>query len=236
MAHPRFQSGNMTTGFIAEEYPDGFHGGVLTDAVKEAMIVAATFINAVERSRETQIEGQISQPKGPQERMWVVSIGGEDVVTSIVPMDDHAVVAIGPKKRIEVFSDWVPGEPVFHASISDNDVAIEIDRGTLGWILTTDGVSMDVKVQTERAAALHKLMPEKVAADTSKFLLCPMPGLVVSVNVEVGDEVKAGQALAVVEAMKMENILRAEKDATVKAVNAKAGDSLAVDAVILEFE
>jgi len=235
MAHPRFQSGNMTTGFIAEEYPDGFEGGVLTDEVREAMIVAATFINAVERSRDTQIEGQIAEPHGPQEKAWVVTIGGEDVVTGIFPLEDHAEVMIG-KKRIEILCDWQPGNPVFTAKIGERDYAMEIDQRPVGMMLTCDGVTMDIRVQTERAAALYKLMPEKVAPDTSKLLLCPMPGLVVSIAVAEGDEVKAGQALAVVEAMKMENILRAEKDAVIKSVNAEAGDSLAVDAVIMEFE
>ncbi|WP_020401265.1 acetyl-CoA carboxylase biotin carboxylase subunit [Kordiimonas gwangyangensis] len=235
MAHPRFQSGDMTTGFIAEEYPDGFTGGVLTDEVKEAMITAAAFINAVEVSRATQIDGQISEPRGPQERPWVVTIGGDSVTVGIMLVEDHAEISIG-KKRMPVLSDWCPGKPVFHARIGDKDFAMEIDRRPLGVMLTCDGVSMDIRVQTERAAELQKLMPEKEAPDTSKLLLCPMPGLVVSINVAEGDEVKAGQALAVVEAMKMENILRAEKDGVVKSVNAAAGDSLAVDAIILEFE
>ena len=235
MAHPRFQSGDMTTGFIAEEYPDGFTGGVLTDEVKEAMISAAAFINAVEVSRATQIDGQISEPRGPQEQPWVVTIDGDSVTVGIMLVEDHAEISIG-KKRMPVLSDWCPGKPVFHARIGDKDFAMEIDRRPLGVMLTCDGVSMDIRVQTERAAELQKLMPVKEAPDTSKLLLCPMPGLVVSVNVTEGDEVKAGQALAVVEAMKMENILRAEKDGVVKSVNAAAGDSLAVDAIILEFE
>ncbi|WP_417457521.1 acetyl-CoA carboxylase biotin carboxylase subunit [Kordiimonas sp.] len=235
MAHPRFQKGDMTTGFIAEEYPDGFEGGALSDEVREAMIVAASFINAVEVSRATQIDGQISEPRGPQERPWVVTIGGEDVVTGVMLVEDHAEIVIG-KKHIPVMTDWHPGQPVFHARIGEKDFAMEIDRRPLGLMLTCDGVTMDIRVQTERAAKLHALMPEKEAPDTSKLLLCPMPGLVVSIAVEAGDEVKAGQALAVVEAMKMENILRAEKDGVVKSVEAAAGDSLAVDAIILEFE
>lgn len=235
MAHPRFQKGDMTTGFIAEEYPDGFEGGALSDEVREAMIAAASFINAVEVSRATQIDGQISEPRGPQERPWVVTIGGEDVLTGVMLVEDHAEIVIG-KKHIPVMTDWHPGQPVFHARIGEKDFAMEIDRRPLGLMLTCDGVSMDIRVQTERAAKLHALMPEKEALDTSKLLLCPMPGLVVSIAVEAGDEVKAGQALAVVEAMKMENILRAEKDGVVKSVEAAAGDSLAVDAIILEFE
>lgn len=235
MAHERFQAGDMTTNFIAEEYPDGFEGGALSADVKEAMIVAATFINAVEQSRATQLKGQISEPQGPQGRPWAVSIDGEAIQTFIIPLEDHADVAVG-SKTIEIRANWMPGQPVFYAKIGETDFAMELDRLPLGWRLTCDGVSKDVFVQTPRGAELLALMPEKVAPDTSKFLLCPMPGLVVSVAVEVGQEVKAGQPLAVVEAMKMENILRAEKDAVVKSVEAAAGDSLAVDAVILEFE
>ncbi len=235
MAHERFQAGDMTTNFIAEEYPDGFEGGTLSADVKEAMIVAATFINAVEQSRATQLKGQISEPHGPQGRPWAVSIDCEVIQTFIIPLEDRADVAVGPK-TVEIRANWMPGQPVFYAKIGETDFAMELDRLPLGWRLTCDGVSKDVFVQTPRGAELLALMPEKVAPDTSKFLLCPMPGLVVSVAVEVGQEVKAGQPLAVVEAMKMENILRAEKDAVVKSVEAAAGDSLAVDAVILEFE
>lgn len=121
-------------------------------------------------------------------------------------------------------------------TLDDREMAIEVDKNSLGWTLTTDGVSKHVRVMSARAAELLALMPEKEAPDTSKFLLCPMPGLVVSINVEEGEEVKAGQSLAVVEAMKMENILRAEKDGVIAKISATAGDSLAVDAVIMEFE
>jgi propionyl-CoA carboxylase alpha chain len=235
MGHPRFQSGNMTTNFIAEEYPDGFEGGSLNDGVKEAMIAGATFINAIEKSRETQVEGQINSPVGPQLKPWIVALDDEEVETAIVPMEDHVEITLGDK-LIELTSHWIPGQPIINLAIGDVEYAMEIDYLPLGYRLTCDGVSKDIRIQSPRAAALYALMPEKVAPDTSKFLLCPMPGLVVSVAVGEGDEVKAGQALAVVEAMKMENILRAEKDATVKAVKAEAGDSLAVDAVILEFE
>lgn len=235
MAHPRFQSGKITTGFIAEEYPDGFKGGALSDEVKDALIAAATFINAVEQSRATQIEGQISTPSGPQERDWVIGIDADEVVCRIAPFPEYAEVSFG-EKRINIASDWVPGMPLMAATIDGNEISIEVDRNSLGWTLTTDGVAKHVRVLSRRDAELLAKMPEKEAPDTSKFLLCPMPGLVVSVAVEAGDEVKAGQALAVVEAMKMENILRAEKDGKVAKVSAVAGDSLAVDAVIMEFE
>ncbi len=235
VAHPRFAAGDMTTNFIAEEYPEGFMGGALTPRIQTLFTVAAAFMNAVEKSRESQIPGKITELTPPQDRSWVVSIGDSAVDARIVPLEDYAEVAIG-QKRYKVMSDWMPGDPVFKALINDEKVAIEIDRAPIGYRLTNDGVSADVRIQSERGAALYRLMPEKVAADMSNYLLCPMPGLIVSVAVGVGDTVKAGQALAVVEAMKMENILRAEKDATVKAVGAKAGDSLAVDEIIMEFE
>ena len=132
-------------------------------------------------------------------------------------------------------SAWWPGDPVWTGRVGDRDISVQVRRILNGANLAWRGISVDAHVYTEREAALVALMPEKVAADTSKLLLCPMPGLVKAINVTVGQDVKAGDALCTVEAMKMENILRAERDAVVKAVNAKPGDSLAVDAVIMEF-
>lgn len=235
MAHPRWQSGDISTNFIAEEYPDGFVGGVLTETVKEAMVCAALYMNAVEISRASQFEsGQIRSGIAPQDISWHVAIAGDVVVANIMPSEEGTSVLIGDK-RLEVATPWVPGNLVFKAEIDGNDIAIEIDETDIGYLLTSDGVTVDVRVQTARGAELYTLMPEKVEADMSNYLLCPMPGLVVSINVREGDEVKAGQTLAVVEAMKMENILRAEKDATISSIKTTAGESLAVDAVIMEF-
>lgn len=235
MAHPRWQSGDISTNFIAEEYPDGFNGGVLTDRVKEAMVCAALYMNAVEVSRAGQCEGdQIGDGLAPQDITWHVTIDGDVCIATIKPTEEGTAVVIGDK-ILEVATPWVPGDLVFKADIDGHEIAIEIDPADIGYLLTSDGVSQEVRVQTKRGAELYKLMPEKVEADTSKFLLCPMPGLIVTIAVAEGDEVKAGQTLAVVEAMKMENILRAEKDAVIAKVNAAAGDSMAVDAVIMEF-
>jgi len=236
MAHPRFRSGNMTTGFIAEEYPDGFLGGKLCDRIKEAMVSAALFMNALERDRDLQfMSGVIHDAVGPEERPWIITINDEDIPGNIMPIEGGALVILGDK-RFEISSDWIPGSPVFFGIIDDVEVAIEVDKAAVGYQLTSDGVSAEVRIQTENAANLYKLMPERLEVDTSNLLLCPMPGLVVSIDVEEGDEIKAGQTLAVVEAMKMENILRAEKDAVVSKVNCAAGDSLAVDEVMVEFE
>jgi propionyl-CoA carboxylase alpha chain len=149
---------------------------------------------------------------------------------------DYVPVTISPETGL--LADrcgWVPGQPVFSADLGQGPVTVQVKRIPNGYRLSYRGVAVDAHVYTEREAELAKLMPEKVAADTSKKLLCPMPGLVISISATVGQEVKAGEPLAIVEAMKMENILRAERDVVVKAVNAKKGDSLAVDAVIMEF-
>jgi propionyl-CoA carboxylase alpha chain len=132
-------------------------------------------------------------------------------------------------------SSWKPGEPVWHGTIDGAPVAVQVRPIRNGFSLFHRGIEARAFVYTESESAAARLMPAKVAADTSKKLLCPMPGLVVSIAVTVGQEVKAGETLAVVEAMKMENVLRAERDGVVKAIFAKKGDSLAVDAVILEF-
>jgi len=135
-----------------------------------------------------------------------------------------------------VESDWTPGQAVFVGTVDGAPISVQIDRAKQGYKLRYRGATVSAVVRTPLAHRLNLLMPEKIAADTSKYLLCPMPGLVKSIAVEVGQEIKAGETLAVVEAMKMENILRAEKDGTVIAIEAKPGDSLAVDAVIMEFE
>lgn len=235
MATPRFQEGRITTNFIAEEYPDGFEGGLLTEDVKHSMIAAATFMNAVERSRESQISGQISSTMAPQQQHWVAIIDDEEIPVAVMPSAEGAVVSIG-KKMINIGSDWIPGSPVFWGEINGAERFIEIDCLHVGYKLTTDGVSKEIKILRPNAAVLYRYMPEKQEADTSKMLLCPMPGLIVSMAVEVGDAVKAGQPLAVVEAMKMENILKAEKDTVITTINVKPGDSLQVDEVIMEFE
>ncbi|RMF12571.1 MAG: acetyl-CoA carboxylase biotin carboxylase subunit [Alphaproteobacteria bacterium] len=235
MNHPRFIEGRLTTGFIAEEYPDGFHGGVLSADGRTTLIAVATMMNAVEVGRAGQISGKLTDEPPSYGNDWVVSVDGEEVPVTFGLTDVGCQVLIDGTV-IPVETDWMPGEPVVHGKVGGRQVAVEVDRLQEGYLLTHDGVSLPVVVRTPRAAELAKLMPEKVAPDTSKMLLCPMPGLVVSIDVAEGEEVKAGQALAVVEAMKMENILRAERDGVVASIKAKPGDSLAVDDVIMEFE
>jgi len=157
--------------------------------------------------------------------------GGLDGPIRVALLDDKGEVV----DTLELASRWWPGNPVWSGLVRDKDVSVQVRPIANGYDLAYRGIHVPARVYTEREAELASLMPVKVAADMSKYLLCPMPGLIKAINVEEGAEVKAGDPLAVVEAMKMENILRAERDGSVKKINAKVGDSLAVDAVILEF-
>jgi len=235
MAHPRFQSGAMTTAFIAEEFPDGFEGNAIAPRVQTGMIAAAVFMNAVQVSRNSQINGRVGEITPPNQRPWVVRFGDQTFDCGVAMRDGQAIVMIG-RERYVVATTWLPGSKVFAGQIGDDHFVCEVDKTTLGYHLISDGVAVDVEVLTETQAKVRDIVPERSGPDTSNMLLCPMPGLVVSINVEEGDTVQAGQSLAVVEAMKMENILRAEKDVVVKSIKAKAGDSLAVDEIIMEFE
>ena len=232
MRHPRFQAGELTTAFIAEEYPNGFSGAPLSDGLRDRLIAIAAFLNAVERSRETQISAKANPLPG----QWVVSI--DSVQETVVPelTADGVTVKFSDGRAVAIRSAWVPGKPLFRGEVDGVGLSVAVEHTGLGYRLATAGVAMEATVLAPRAAELYAHMPEKVEVDTSKYLLCPMPGLVVSVSVAEGDEVKTGQALAIVEAMKMENILRAEKDATVAKIRVAPGDSLAVDDVIMEFD
>ncbi len=236
MAHPRFQAGdNVTTGFIAEEYPDGFAGAPMDGATRLAIAAAAAVVQAIEAERAQLIDGQLSGTGAEYGEDWVVELGGEQIPVVVRGDGDRFEVAIGDAD-IAVSTDWRVGSPLFEAVIDGVRRAMSIERQGSGLLVTTRGAGHKVRVLTPRAAALARHMIAKVPPDLSKFLLCPMPGLVVSIAVKEGDKVEAGQQLATVEAMKMENILRAQKTGTIGKVLAKAGDSLAVDAVILEFE
>ncbi|PKQ09298.1 MAG: acetyl/propionyl-CoA carboxylase subunit alpha [Alphaproteobacteria bacterium HGW-Alphaproteobacteria-12] len=240
MEHPRFRSGNITTGFIAEEYPDGFHGVPLADARAVRLAAIAVFMNGVHAARAVEITGQLANRPRHLPKEWVVSVDEwNQPVTSeeaggalrVIFLDDEG----GRKETHLVRSEWVPGQAVFYGEIDGEAMVVEATREKQGYRLRYRGASAHAVVRTATGHRLNLLMPEKIAADTSKLLLCPMPGLVKAIHVEVGQEMKMGEALAVVEAMKMENILRAEFDCTIEKINAAPGDSLAVDAVIMEF-
>ncbi len=241
MQHPRWRSGAISTGFIKEEYPEGFKPRVAEGDEREVLAAVAAVIDHQQNTRRRQITHQMSGTAVSFAKSRVVRIGGDSLRMEVSGGEDASflVTIVGDDGErgdtLTLVSNWVPGEPVWQGKVNNRDVAIQVRTRLNGLTLSYRGITVPVYVFTEREAKLAALMPVKVAADMSKFLLCPMPGLVKAINVEEGAEVKAGDPLAVVEAMKMENILRAEIDGKVKKVNAKPGDSLAVDAVILEF-
>ena len=229
MQHPRFRSGELTTGFIAEEYPDGFHGAATSDETKQHLAAIAGFIATARADRARQTDGQLASELEPPYD-WSVTIAGQ---TYAVALDEEITVDGQP---VDLALEYTPGDRLIEAEVGDVVYGIKLAVTRPGFKLTTRGAIHQVQVLPAKVAPLTQHMIAKVPPDLSRFLICPMPGLLVALNVAVGDKVEAGQPLAVVEAMKMENILRAEKSATVKAINAQQGESLAVDAVILELE
>lgn len=230
MQHPRFRSGELTTGFIAEEYPDGFHGAAADAGLIKSLAAIAGFIATAEADRARQVDGQLGGTLPPPSR-WQVKIG--DAVHDI-EMDDGAIVVDGEEFALSM--EYVPGDRLVEAEVWDEELAVKVVKTRTGFKLTTRGASHVARVLPGHIAHLASHMIEKIPPDLSKYLICPMPGLITAVHVSVGDKVEAGQPLAIVEAMKMENILRAEKAGVVKSIHASAGESLAVDAVILEME
>ena len=223
MAHPRFVAGNLTTNFIAEEFKGGFTAEHLPPGDPAMLAAIAAVVDRIHghRAGSPQSERVVMLNRAP----IAVSVSGGGLEYVVETEGRHIVIETG----------WLPGEPLVRAKVDQHDIVVQVDALGSGWRLVHEGGQADVLVLTPRQAELYALMPVKAAPDTSKFLLSPMPGLLASVAVSEGQEVKAGEALAVVEAMKMENVLRATRDGTVKTLHAKAGDSLRVDQKIIEF-
>ena len=234
MQHPRFRSGNITTGFIAEEYPEGFHGAPASDDVLRTLAGVAAFAATAEADRARRVDGQLGGRLRPPAD-WVVRIGKADHVVTI---STDGLTVDGADLPVAI--EYTPGDRLIVVEPLDEEagapLTVKLTRTRTGFTLNARGASHKVRVLPARIAPYAQHLIEKVPPDLSKFLIAPMPGLLVRLDVAPGDKVEAGQPLAVVEAMKMENILRAEKTATVKSVSAVAGDSLAVNQVILELE
>ena len=235
MDHPKFVSGDISTAFIAEEYPEGFQGATLDEAELERVVAAAAAMHRVAEIRRTQITGRLDNHERRVGENWVVTLDGREFPVRVQADKGGSTVQVNGR-ALRVESDWRPGQSLGRLTVDGAPLTLKVDRIAAGLRLRTRGADIKAYVRRPRTAELARLMPEKAAPDTSKFLLCPMPGLVVRINVAAGDEVQEGQALATVEAMKMENILRAERKGVVKSVNAEAGQSLRVDDVIMEFE
>ncbi|MEH6756707.1 MAG: acetyl/propionyl/methylcrotonyl-CoA carboxylase subunit alpha [Parasphingorhabdus sp.] len=230
MQHERFRGGNITTNFIAEEYPDGFQGAPATEELNRNLAAVGAFAAAAHADRARRIDNQLGkrlQPPGD----WEVKIG--DLIQKVTVSEEGIVV---DGIEVDLAAEYAPGNSLILATVDDIPLSVKIVKTANGFALNTYGATHKIQVLPNHIAKHSVHMIEKIPPDLSRFLLCPMPGLLVALHVKEGDAVEEGQPLAVVEAMKMENILRAEKNAVVKSVSAEQGDSLAVDAIILELE
>ncbi len=230
MQHPRFRSGELTTGFIAEEYPEGFQGAPASDELLVQLAGIAGFVATAKADRARRIDGQLAEPLDPP-GSWRVKIGNRSFDVEL--SEDGLSVDGVP---MELAMEYAPGDKIVQAEIGDEVIGVKLENTRSGFRMTTRGAIHKVEVLPANIAPLADHMIEKIPPDLSRYLICPMPGLLVSLELVEGDRVEIGQPLAVVEAMKMENILRAEKAGTIIKINAKVGDSLAVDAIILELE
>ncbi|MFN3955441.1 MAG: acetyl-CoA carboxylase biotin carboxylase subunit [Pararhodobacter sp.] len=236
MDHPKFAAGDITTAFIAEEYPEGFQGAELPEAMLRRVAAAAAAMNRVAEIRRTRVSGRMDNHERKVGDDWSVSLQGQQFALRIRADRAGATVEFADGGAMRVESDWVPGQPLARLMVDGAPLVLKVGRITGGYRLRLRGADLKAHIRTPRQAELAALMPEKLPPDTSRLLLCPMPGLVVKLSVTEGEEVFEGQALCTVEAMKMENILRAERRSRVKKINASVGGSLAVDDVIMEFE
>jgi propionyl-CoA carboxylase alpha chain len=238
MQHRRWQVGDLSTAFLAEEYPRGFHPLVPAGEVARTLAAVAAAADHVLGERKRRISGQRPGAAVTREQRRAVRLGESEIALDITREADRLLVRFagdGERSSYALASAWKPGDPIWSGTIDQRPISVQLRPVLNGFELFHRGIETRAYVYTEREAAAARLMPAKKVVDTGKAVRCPMPGLVVSIAVAEGQEVKAGETLAVVEAMKMENVLRAERDGVVKAIKAKPGDSLAVDAVIMEF-
>ena len=235
MDHPKFCAGTITTAFIEEEYPDGFEGVALPTVTLKIVAACAAAMYRLGEIRRTRVSGRIDNHERRVRDDWVVSVQGHDFTVDIAADPNGSTVHFETGSH-RIASDWTPGKSLALMNVDGTDIALKVEKCTSGFRIRFRGADMKVTVRSPRQAELAKLMIEKTPPDTSKLLLCPMPGLIVKVEVAIGDEVQEGQSLCTVEAMKMENILRAERKSVVSKIHVAPGDSLAVDTIIMEFE
>ncbi|MEJ2434133.1 MAG: biotin/lipoyl-binding protein, partial [Pseudolabrys sp.] len=238
MASERWRAGKLSTAFISEEFPEGFHPQAPEAERAEVLAGVAAAVDHVMGERRRRISGQVDGMNYTRESRRSVWLGSHEVRLEVRRENDTVAVRLageGKQAWRHLASDWKPGDRLWSGTIDSHPVAVQVRGIPNGFALSYRGVETRAYVYTEREAHYARLMPPPKIADTGKQVLCPMPGLVVSIAVKENQEVKAGETVAVVEAMKMENVLRAEIDGTVKKIHAKPGDSLAVDAVILDF-
>ncbi len=236
MDHEIFIKGEMTTAFIEEQYPEGFEGVALDEEALRKIAASAAAMHRVAEIRRTRVSGRMDNHERRVGEDWVVTLQGQAYALKVEADKEGATVRFEDGKPIRVASDWTPGDQLARLDVDDGSLVLKVGKISGGFRIRSRGADLKVHVRTPRQTELARRMPEKIAPDTSKMLLCPMPGMIVKIDVEEGDEIQEGQPLCTVEAMKMENILRAEKKGIVSKINAGPGDSLAVDEIIMEFE
>ena len=230
----RFRLGDITTAYIADEFPEGFKGIEASEWQTKSMICVAAFINSFETRRASKISGRISEQTSLRKE-WIVIIDKVHHKVSIDLEENVASISIGGQSPLKLVSEWVPGLVIFKGVLEGKSVALKIEKTKEGISVSHRGVSIDAIVCSPRAAELKIKLPERKEPDLTKLVISPMPGLMISVDVEVGQSVEEGQTVCVIEAMKMQNIIKAEANGSVKAVNVKAGESVAADEVMIEF-
>jgi propionyl-CoA carboxylase alpha chain len=234
MHSARFREGRISTAFIAEEFPEGFRGRPLDAKRGRRFAAAAVAARIIRAQRASCVSGTLNGALAAN-ACWVIRLDGDEFIAESTNLNGRRLSLRLNNSSFEADVDWDPAKPQMILTQDGEQCVFQVSREHGGYRLSQGGSSVLAAVRRPEAAKLAALMPAKAAADTSKFLLCPMPGLIVSVNVSEGQDVKAGETLAVVEAMKMENVLKSERDGTVKKIRAHKGDTFAVDDVILEF-
>jgi propionyl-CoA carboxylase alpha chain len=234
MEEAEFRSGDITTAYIKKHHPEGFKGAAPRKEQVELLAACAAFAHSVQATRAAQISGQVNGPAEPRLE-WVVILDHEHIPVHVRPQAAGAAIRVADQAGHALQTTWKPGQPVMEGSFAGEDFAVKIRPKGEGYQLRLRGVTAHAIVSRPRGAALHKVIPPKQPADTSKAILSPMPGLVVSIDVKPGQDVKAGEGVAVVEAMKMQNIIRAERDGVVAKVNVAPGASVAADEVLVEL-
>lgn len=235
MQQDRFRDGRLTTAYIAEEFPTGFEGVGLGTNEASLLAKVAVFATVLSERRASMISGTLASHQQIVADEWHVTLSGYGYDASIKDDGPDTLVSLDNSEPVKIASDWTPGRSHARFRVGAEELGVKIAAAGSGWRMRWRGIDVVANVRAPRVAALARIMPLKAPPDTSKMLLCPMPGVVTAIMVEEGDTVEAGQALATVEAMKMENVLRAERQGVVVRISAKAGSSLAVDQLIMEF-
>ena len=235
MVHPRFIAGDLSTNFIADEFPDGFNADLVAQADPAIALVVLGAVNQLEEERASLLSNQLTGHEHVANRDWVVVVGDQQSTVSVELTESGYMVSLG-NSDYQVETNWSLGEPLFKADVNGKDISVQVERSAKGYRLLYRGAEINAQILSPKAALLSAHIVYKAPADMSKFLLSPMPGLLVKMAVKEGQEVKEGEELAVVEAMKMENSLRAVQDGIVGKISAVEGGSLMVDEIILEFE